>query len=412
MTSITSMQMQGGAGPIHSGSLTSVICQQAVRTWTEWYGNSMRALVLTGSLARNEGTFVGTGANPILMGDAEFVLVLRDKIRLPSDAVTADLCRRVESALRQAGLSARVSAAVVHDDFLRRMKPQMFAYELRTCGKVIWGESRILELVPPFAASEIGLEDAWRTLCNRSIEALEAIADADTDQATVPSDVFYRVVKLYLDMATSLLLFVGGYEPGYAKRAQRLSSLAAQLAGTRDIPIPLGDLSREVAACTNWKLFPDRSFEQTANWCWCMLALGTAARLWRWELLQLSGAPDVSGNEQLMSKGMLKQPFTHRLRGWLYAWRACGWLRSTSYFLRWSRLARKSSPRYWIYLAAGELLWHAADRAKAGDSALQRCSEFLPLASPPRSQTGRTAWAQVAQDVARNYHQFLEHTRA
>jgi hypothetical protein len=392
--------------------LVGDICEQARRACLQAFAHGVRSIILIGSLARNEGTFVSAAGGSELIGDAEFVVVLRDEVRLPSGVFIADLCRRVESALLQAGLKARISAAVVHDRFLRRMTPHMFAFELRTCGVVIWGEPRVLELVPRFAASEISLEDAWWTLCNRSIEALEAIAVADTDQPRVPRDVFYRVVKLYLDMATSLLLFIGGYEPGYARRSQRLSSLAAQGAGTADIPLPLPEFSREVAACTNWKLAPDESFERSATWGWCMSALAYAARLWRWELLQLTGASDTNSSEQLMANWMRRQPLARRLRGWLYVWRECGWLHSLPHWLHWARLARRGSPRYWIYAALGDLLPQAVGGAGAADARLQRWWESLPLATGLPAQPDGPSWLHVAKDIGRNYHVFLEHTRS
>jgi hypothetical protein len=390
--------------------LVGDICEQARRACLQAFAHGVRSIVLTGSLARNEGTFVSAAGGSELIGDAEFVVVLRDQVPLPSPAVVADLCRRVESALLQAGLKARISAAVVHNRFLRRMTPHMFAFELRTCGVVIWGEPRILELVPSFAASEISLEDAWWTLCNRSIEALEAVAVADTGQPMVPRDVFYRVVKLYLDMATSLLLFIGGYEPGYARRSQRLSSLAAQGAGTADIPLPLPEFSREVAACTNWKLAPDESFESSATWGWCMSALAFAARLWRWELLQLTGASGTTSSEQLMANWMRRQPLARRLRGWLYVWRECGWLHP--HWLHWARLARKGSPRYWIYAVLGDLLPQAVGGVGASDALLHRWWESLPLAGQLAPQDGAPCWRRLAKDVAADYHTFLEHTRA
>jgi len=376
------------------------------------FPDGLRSIVLTGSLARREGTFVWAAGGWELIGDAEFVVVLRNEVPVPSGAVVADLCRRVESTLLETGLIARISLSVVHDAFLRRMTPQMFAFELRICGVVIWGEPRILELVPRFSASEISLEDAWRTLCNRSIEALEAIAVADTDQSIVPRDVFYRVVKLYLDLTTSLLLFIGGYEPGYARRSQRLSSIAAQGAGTVDIPIPLSEFSREVTACTNWKLAPDESFARSATWGWCMSGLEYAARLWRWELLQLTEASETDSNEQLMAKWMRRQPLARRLRGWLYVWRECGWFSSASHWPHWARLAFRGSPRYWIYAVLGDLLRQAAGGVRASDAPLQRSWEPLPLFRCLTAQDGAQGWRHLAKDIAANYHRFLEHTRA
>jgi len=235
---------------------------------------------------------------------------------------------------------------------------------------------------------------------------------ADTDQPRVPRDVFYRVIKLYLDIATSLLLFTGGYEPSYAKRSQRLSWLATQRTGGADIPLPLVDFSREVVTCTNWKLAPDDAFERQASWRWCFQALEYAGLLWRWELLRLTRAADTSDNEQLMASWMDMQPLPDRLRGWLYVWRGCGWLRSSPHWLHWTRLARRGSPRYWIYSAVGEILPNAVEGASSSQALLQRWRKRLPLVMPAAPEDSVTAWRQLTKDMAWNYHKFLEHTRA
>jgi hypothetical protein len=404
-----SLTVREASGQAQSAESLEAICAQMAQASLEKFSAGTRSIILTGSLARNEGTILPSGAVLRLIGDAEFVVVLRDECQLPPGGVVAGLCGRVEAALLGKGLIARVSAAVVHDDFLRRLKPRMFAYELRTCGRVIWGEPRILDLVPRFPASEIALEDAWRTLCNRSIEALEAIAAGDWNRPAVPRDVFYSIVKLYLDMASSLLLFTGGYEPGYGRRALRLSRLAAAAEGRTDTPFPLGPFSREVTACTDWKLHPDEPFERNATWDWCRSALRYAAQLWRWELVQLTGAIDASDNEQLIAKWMHTQSLADRLRGWLYVWRECGWRQGLRYLPRWTHLARRGSPRYWAYSILGKLLPQAFDSAAFGSEPLSR---RLPLSTRPVPLGNGEAWTMLIDELAANYHRFLKNTAA
>src|SRR5258708_35281237 len=118
MTSHVPIELCLGIDPGNHGPEISVISQAAVRLFTEHYRDSIRALILTGSLARNEGTFVSAGSNSVLIGDAEFVVVLRDDVGLPSEAVTADLCLLVGTSLFQTGLTARISSGGVHNDFL------------------------------------------------------------------------------------------------------------------------------------------------------------------------------------------------------------------------------------------------------------------------------------------------------
>jgi hypothetical protein len=363
------------------------------------FGPSLRALILTGSVARDEQTVVREAGRTRLLGDAEFLIVTRGRRLPPTEAVDA-AARTVERALLALGVEAHVCLTACPPAFLRGLTPAIFAYELRACGEVLLGERGVLRLIPPFAASAIPREDAWRLLCNRLIEDLDPPASIGADQR---DQARYRTVKLYLDMATSLLVFLGAYAAGYAARAARLRALAAE--GTGAVPFPLAELADRVEACTRFKLTGEAppadtpaSRDESIAW---------AERLWRWEMSVLTGLPASAPAPRLMDGWMARQPVPRRLRGWLQVARAQGWLGGWRDRARWPRLVWRASPRYWIYAASAALLFDEAADADARDESWRRRLPVLP------SGLGAPSGARpLAHDVAWNYRTFLVQTRS
>jgi hypothetical protein len=243
-------------------------------------------------------------------------------------------------------------------------------------------------------------------LCNRLVEQLEPLADTDSLAAPrLPAPVRYRAVKLHLDMATSLLVFLGAYAPSYRERAEKLERFASDGPPPSGLPLPLLDLARKVAACTRFKLEgePAACLDGWPAW---REAVRQARDLWRWETSVLTGLPASTPDFLLWEGCMEAQPRAARLRGWVYAARAEGW-RAWRQAPRWARLARRASPRHCVY-AAGTGLLFALAGSGGGDAALERLGAWLPLTRG----TGAVAVPALASDVAANYHRFLVGTRA
>jgi len=425
----------------------------------------LRAIVLTGSLARDEATFVREGERWKLLGDAEFLLVFDQDAVLPSSSIIDRLEREIERHLRQQGLCGHVELSPVHTRYLRTMPSEIFAYELRTCGQVVWGERQILSLIPAFSPSGIPLEDGWRMLCNRVVECIEVI-DLVVEKPVDPApDGRYRMIKLYLDMATSFLLFQGVYAPTYRERAERLSTLVAEhemrtpdyshcresstprtpdrshfresgnpAEAHRNCPFPLEDFARRVAYCTQFKLQAGDGVnaqppegpngvrpagEEALPGIFSCTELVTYARkLWRWELEQLTGEQDKLSDHELMRRWMRLQPIGKRLRGWASALRRCGWHRSWRQWPHWIRLGWRASPRYWVYAAASEfflrlpVILKGDGPAPEADSQLRSIRSWLPVAGDSFGTGGDLGWREVAADIAWNYRAFLKTTRS
>jgi hypothetical protein len=371
--------------------LVQEICDELVQAWTR-SPYHLRAIVLTGSMARGEGSVLtGNGAAEVL-GDAEFVVVFGGRAALPAGAEVDHLRNAAESALRNRGIRCHLSTAVVRPGWFRALPPAIFTYELRTCGKVVWGDRSILNLIPEIDPARISREDAWRLLSNRLIELIEAVL--------YNREIDYRLLKLSLDMATSASVFLGVYAPTYRDRALRLQSLAASVCPPK-LPIPLEALARTAARATEAKLssrpLPSPSLQSS---------LAAACSLWDWEVRTLARLHEDIPAAAAARAWLRRQPPRDALRGWASAVK-----RSSIRILlprpgHWTgHLA--ASPRYWTYLAARELLPHLAALASGSpDPALY---SGLPSPPPTGSQAG---WRDLAAAVVNSYHTYLEGTRA
>ena len=401
-------------------ALRERIAEEAVRVTTGAYAARLRAVVLTGSLARDEGTFLWEGERGRVLGDAEFYLVFREREPVPPEAAVLPLARRIELELERDRLSCRVGLSPVSPDYLRRLPRHISPFELKTCGRVIWGDAQVLAIIPEFSAADIDREDAWRLLGNRMIEQLEAWRELTlASQNRVP----YGVIKLYLDMATSYLVFAGAFEATYSRRDERLGLLAEHPVG--DPPFPLASFAERVHAATEFKVHGEPATAGLLIFggleTFWKDAVRYAQRLWRWELQQLTGFRQDVKNHELMRRWMAEQHLRRKLRGWAYVLRACGWHRSFRHWPHWIKLARRASPRYGVYAAAGELLFQLPELVDAGSGGASRdacgeprldCEEmrgWLPVA---RESDEELDWQRLAADIAWNYHRFLEFTRS
>lgn len=395
--------------PAAATECDSAVVSETVGVCREAFGDALRAVILTGSLARGEATWARQdGERSTSSGDAEFLLLFRDGRPLPLGGDTAAVETVVEDRLRARRLFCEVTLAPCHAAYLSGLPPSIFAYELRACGRVVSGDPEALRCVPAFEIAEIPREDAWRMLCNRLVEQLAPLAEMEWTADPTPA-LRYRTVKLYLDMATSLLAFLGAYAPSYRGRAEALRRLAED-GGPHGLPLSLPELARKVTACTRFKLHGEGA-TGLESWPAWREAVRLARELWRWETATLAGAPPDASDDALRARWMSALTGPSRHRGWLYVARAEGWHRAWRRWPRWLRLAWRGSPRHCIYAAATRLLFALA------------ASDSLPHAAPPWRELGD--WLPVpsgggaletgprlAAEIVANYDRFLVGTRA
>jgi hypothetical protein len=395
--------------------LRETICGVVQAECSRCFSGLLKALISTGSLARDEATIIRTEESWVVRGDAEFMLVFEKSAALPAAAALGGVRRRIESDLVQRKIECKIDLSAVHPTYFQRLPAHIFTYELKHCGRVIAGDEAMLQLIPDYYVAELSREDAWRLLCNRLIEVLGCTEELSGECGRFSPELQYRIVKLYLDMATSLLVFAGAYAPSYRERRDAMLRLAGRKIHVEAFPFELGGFADLVAACTAEKLLPQGHDEPRVDFS-RRTAMQTAHALWRWELAQLVGAKSVGNDRDLFDQWMRAQPSWKRIRGWLYIVRACGWQRSYHLWPRWWGL-RKASPRHWIYLVASSLLFQTTEdvnssqtyRVDANWASLSRC---LPVAKMTANQSASPSWKDVAHDVVWNYREFLMGTRA
>ena len=137
----------------------------------------LKALILTGSLARNEATWQQTDQGIHFLSDAEFIVIIKDKAEIPSPELVTLVCSGAEEELRNKGVLCKLSFGAVHESFLSSLGETIFGYELLTCGEVLYGDPDLLRKRSRYV-THVSEEDAWRMLANRTVELLEIVAES------------------------------------------------------------------------------------------------------------------------------------------------------------------------------------------------------------------------------------------
>jgi len=394
-----------------------VIREETCRVIGERFGSALRAVILTGSLAREEATMLENDGGWQFLSDAEFLLLFHERFRLPSAADMLSAGTQAEAALAEQNVQCHISASACHADYLEDLRPHIFAYELRECGDVVWGDRSVLQSIRGFPAADIPLEDGWRLLSNRMVEHVEEFAAWDPLSPMVRGKLFYNTVKLCLDAATSLLLFAGCYEPTYRRRAERLKELSHDQNAIQMLALPfsLQEFAELVSFCTLLKLSPERASWNEAPWAFWETGVGQAAQLWDWELGRMARISTPSSSEELMAHWMKAQSMIRNLYGWSYVLRRSPWQESLVCWPRWAWQALQGSPRYHVYAEARALFGRLSairkqeSEGNSADSESAFRNSRLPLALGGKERAG---WRRRALEIGWNYHHFLEDTRA
>ncbi len=378
------------------------------------FGGRLISVILTGSAARGEATIVSSGDGWKILGDAEFLVVLHQAVG-PASTRSRDTVKR-ESAekLRLQGIEVTIGLGLVPVSYLKELPAYIFSYELRECGKVISGNPQILNVIPQFSASAISREDAWRLLCNRMIEQLEVVGDLERTPQQLTNSLHYATVKLYLDMATSYLVFAGAYAPTYRERAQRLMTLASQ--SNDDAPFSLKDFGATVSECTSWKLNGKEGDRNRSLQFW-QEAISYAHQLWRWEITQMTGASNKSTDTELWTKLAEAMTVREKIRGWLSVIKRSSALEIFRNWPRWLKLGSRATPRYWVYRAGAEVLFDfearmtASSKKGSPDFADSHAASLLPVCQM-KTGTAETSWKSAASEITANYWRYVAETRA
>ena len=360
----------------------------------ERLGHRLRALVLTGSFARGEGSVVALAGRWRVLGDIEFlVIVPRGRDYRDLRPVLGGWSRGLSAELAAGGLAVELEFGPVEEAYLRRRaRPSIFVHDLRTHGRVVAGPADLLARIPSFDPHDIPREDAVHLLFNRAIEQLAAWDRIDSLEGEDLLDVAYQLVKLRLDVAGSALAFTGRHVSSYTARPASFAALRADTPALAAL-LP-DDVEARLVTAARLKVSPDAagllppgSLGSQRAWLRREMAAAVPvlAGTLRWELGALLGSGATLAT--LLERWLAASPVRARARAWLkLALHPLPPPRPLS-VRRILALAPHSTPRALTY-AAGITAYLALGQPQATGAVAAR----LPLAGPtPASATAERA---------------------
>lgn len=380
------------------------------------------AIVLTGSFARGEGSAILADNRLRVLGDIEFLVFFESGVKLAKLQGALNLrARSLQKELAARETFCDLEFGAVQADYLRKMRPHIFAYELITSGRTVWGKSDILARAKRFPASALPLWDAWRMLNNRIVEQLESLKSLESRDRAALEHALYSIVKSYIDLATTCLIFCGRYASTYAARSAELRRWAAEPAHHSGAAF-LKTLADRVSTSTAFKLSPSTELRPLGIWLdqpdleklraevrRASLDLVILLReVWRWQAAKLAGLPMDKPREvsELTAAVFQTQGWNEKLRGWAKLAATPEVRQQRGFYRRAGSLLRRASPRYLIYSVASELYFNLPAVFSGSDPDVARLERQLPVVFTEHFSEPR-AWWRLRANVITGWRLFL-----
>ncbi len=276
-------------------------------------------MILTGSVARGEGTLIADSAGGTRwLGNIECLLLTQDR-KTAIKRIDSELCRvrnALNFELRKQGRGLEVGLTCMPAQQLSRLRPSIFNRELLEHGKLLWGQPSALPLPSWWrnGQRDIPQEDGLRLLNNRIIEQLTARAKHDISHQTVTA-AEYAIGKFWIELATSLSVFLGCYRSTYRERQAEIESLFGSRPHLFDSPFQtlLIDRLRQAMALKLGQTPPtgesvDERFDEVAR---------AACRIWFWATGRMLGAETHQSDWHLVPERLRRiETFGQRARDW------------------------------------------------------------------------------------------------
>lgn len=378
------------------------------------------AVVAGGSVGREEHTILLRDGRARVLGDAEFFLICSTaqatrKFRGVLDSLAAE----IEMQLADRAIDCCITCSALSLDILRNMSPHILAFELRRTAKVLWGDPKILGLIPPFGATSIPKWDAWRSVSNRMIEQLDYVDALWNGDRSRLVELVYWSLKIQLELATLVLLFSGVYRPTYRERAEELKRLHGNLDGA---PWAAA-LANRVVACTEFKLNPNSSssYADFFSGAWetaralsfareeFLAVLGLVRDVWLWGAEQLIGR-ELEKRAQPLEIGLeiaRRQDWRWRARGWArLGLTDLDWL-TTEGWGRFLRLSLRGSPRFLLYAVSAALYFASEDWLTGKVTSANQISAGALRYFPFIRGQGTLDWPRASRLVVSAWNRFL-----
>jgi hypothetical protein len=378
------------------------------------------AILLTGSFARGEGSILQYGNQLKMLSDMEFLVVCppRAEVERVQQAVNQK-AQQLCGWLASRAVECEIECSAVSHDYLNCLRPAIFNYELLTHAQTVWGDDKILAAARRFPASEIPRWDAWRLLNNRILEQLQWVSISPKWRPRELQAALYHVLKCYLDMATTILIFAGQYRSRYGRRVDALEAWA-RTASKEGVTFA-NELAARVSSCTAFKLHPDfRTFPLGVDLSQEPEQLNAEVRrtivelvqifhqVWRWAGNAFVGSKGLSLEEDVVLQDAVlrSQPLREKLRGWAKLALMPEVRKRPGFLQRMSRLLLKGSPRYLIYSLASTLYFHLPEVVDGKTPDVEDHESLLPVSFTDHANEDG-GWWRLRADVLFGWRFFL-----
>jgi len=229
------------------------ICQEILFALGE---NSVKSIILTGSLARKEGSVIFHGERVEIFSDYDLI-VHSKRVTQKIRRKLGNLAKRLTDKFSKEGLVSHVEIVPISTHTLSNMTSCMFALELKKHGRSLYGEDH-RKTMPDLKATDIQQKDSLKMLHNRIAGVLACFDPAiflrmEKRDLSLAKLLIYHIAKNYVDMGSSLLSFKKMYVCSYRERVGVLKENFKQF----DFSANHLHLPETVEKWTEFKLNPD-----------------------------------------------------------------------------------------------------------------------------------------------------------
>jgi len=185
----------------------------------------VEAILLTGAPARGEATVANLPEGPYSLSDVDLACIARPGSETPElrrrlAAWVSAANEELDSECTGVDASIKTTGSGVY--------PLIATYEMLRSPAVVWGDSAVLDRLPPVRIEDVPAWDSLVLLHNRTVEQvlmLEALAPSEPCRSHAVTDLrtqlrlAYACGKYLLDSVTALLFLRGNVPLTYAQRA-------------------------------------------------------------------------------------------------------------------------------------------------------------------------------------------------
>lgn len=325
--------------------------------------NKVKAIILIGSFSKGEGSaFISQDKKLISFSDFEFITVLEEeKDFIPFRKKVLLLNKEISSRLKKDGLDIEIDLGPCVKRLFGTMSSRMFTIDIKTNGKVIWGDREILSNLPSnLDPGQIPQKDAITLLFNRATEQLMAYDILNERDIRDQQKIIYKIGKTYLDIAASLLVFCKQYKPSYTERAQYFELFWNNL-NSSWLKNQLQNFAQKVKYWTSFKLFPfseqfdnDFSFSnieliKKQTFRAYLELIDAFSAIFIWEMNSYLKCKWVDDKEIIIENFIKKDDVFQRSKGWIKILRHPFFKKDISSIYRLMALIRIGSPKSLIY---------------------------------------------------------------